>query len=261
MLRLIGTLLVWLGVVVGSAAVLTIYQPKVTTQDSALVGLTLDRKKTIYVAPQSAPDSPEQIVYNRNDTVTPEMLENLRQAPNVSRVVVREFAWRAWTEWWIFLIGSAMMVCGAIFLRLHSRREIAKVADLDHQSEASPQSSVIAMRAALERLAHELPSLPDDSMRCDTIVTRLDVAQQSYVPNFVNGRAALIGKHGLAGYAGIMDRFATLERQINRAWSSAADGYFDESAACIAVALETLPEVEQRLGIPSRSKSTGESGS
>lgn len=258
MLRLIGTLLVWIGVVVGSAAVLTIYQPKITAPDRTLIGLTLDRKKTVYVAPEEAPDTPEQIVYDRNESVTAEMLANLRQSPNVSRVVVREFAWQAWTEWWIFLIGAGMMIGGAVCLRLHTHREIAEVAEFDHEHEASPQSSILAIRSVLERLANELPALPDDTLRCDTIVARLDVAQQSYVPNFINGRAALIGKHGLAGYASIMDRFAALERQINRAWSSAADGYFDESAACIATAMETLPEVEQRLGIPSLPKDTGD---
>ena len=255
MLRLIGILLVWGGVVVGSAAVLTIYQPKLTVSNQSLEGHTLDRKTTIYVTTEESPDVPQQVIYERNTKVTPEMLDQLRAAGH-ERIVVGEFAWRAWGEWWIFVLGTAMMIGGAVCMRLSARREIAAMTSIGDDHEASPISTIAAIRAILERLASELPTLPDDEMRCETVVTRLDQVQQSLVPSFANARNALIGKYGLAGYAGIMDRFASLERQINRAWSSAADRIYFESESCIALALEILPEVEQRLGIPPTSTAT-----
>lgn len=249
MLRLIGTLLVWGGVVVGSAAVLTIYQPKLTASNQSLEGHTLDRKVTIYVTTEESPDVPQQVVFERTTELKPEMLDQLREA-GLDRIVVGEFAWRAWGEWWIFALGTSMMIGGAVCMRLGARREIAAMTSIEDDHEASPISTIAAIRAILERLAGELPTLPDDEMRCETVVTRLDQVQQSLVPAFAGARNALIGKYGLAGYAGSMDRFASLERQINRAWSSAADRIYSESEGCIALALEILPEVEQRLGIP-----------
>lgn len=257
MLRLIGNLLVWVGVIVGSAAVLTIYQPKLTASDAALEGLTLDRSVTIYAKTDESPEVPEQIVLARDTVLDAQNLELLRSSSEET-IVVREFAWRAWRDWWMFGVGAAMMIVGAFCMRLSARREIAMMTDVDEEHEASPQATIIAIRGVLEKLAEELPALPDDQMRCDTVVSRLDQVQQSYIPTFITGRASLIGKHGLAGYANIMDRFAALERQVNRAWSSAADGYFDESAECIATALTTLPEVEQRLGIPPATNASGQ---
>lgn len=251
MLKLIGTLLVWAGVVIGSAAVLTIYQPKIDTPDALLQDLVLDRAYTLYVPDKEDPDSSVQIVYQEETQLDPQVLEDLRRGNTdkgkLERIVVNRFVLEAWSDWWKFAVGTVMMIAGAVCLRLHARREIAMMKDVESDHEASPQGTMVAIRGALEHLAEELPSLPDDRLRCDTIVARLDQVQQVHIPNFVAGRTTLIGKHGLAGFANIMDRFAALERQINRAWSSAADGYYNESAECIAQSLAILTEVEQRL--------------
>jgi hypothetical protein len=51
----------------------------------------------------------------------------------------------------------------------------------------------------------------------------------------------------MGGYAELMDRFAAGERQINRAWSAAADGYLDEATRCLSNVPAMLAEAEQKL--------------
>ena len=65
--------------------------------------------------------------------------------------------------------------------------------------------------------------------------------------DFIDARQALIGRHGLGGYAMIMDRFAAAERQINRARSAAADGVYDEAETCLKAAADRLRETSQTL--------------
>ena len=68
------------------------------------------------------------------------------------------------------------------------------------------------------------------------------------MPAFAAGRAELINRMGLAAYAQLMDRFAATERQINRAWSAAADGVEAEVNDCLATAAILLEETIERLG-------------
>ena len=51
----------------------------------------------------------------------------------------------------------------------------------------------------------------------------------------------------MGGYAELMDRFAGAERQINRAWSAAADGVLPESHRCLANVPEMMREAESKL--------------
>ncbi len=45
------------------------------------------------------------------------------------------------------------------------------------------------------------------------IAERLGEAQKTHIDAFVQGRAAIQGRLGLAGFAWVMDRFSTGERQ------------------------------------------------
>ena len=45
----------------------------------------------------------------------------------------------------------------------------------------------------------------------------------------------------------IMDRFAAAERQINRAWSAAADGVYAEAETCLTTAVDRLDETAKTL--------------
>ena len=57
-----------------------------------------------------------------------------------------------------------------------------------------------------------------------------------------------IGSLGLAGYARMMERFASGERAINRAWSAAADGFTSELESDLARAEEALADAAGKMG-------------
>ena len=69
----------------------------------------------------------------------------------------------------------------------------------------------------------------------------------AHVPPFIAARPALVARLGLGGYAQLMDHFAAAERQLNRAWSAAADGYATDAVECLDNASTLLGEAEQRM--------------
>ena len=64
---------------------------------------------------------------------------------------------------------------------------------------------------------------------------------------FVEARSPLIAQLGLAGFAEVMDRWAAAERQINRAWSAAADGVYEEVVDCLTLSQTHLEEALNEL--------------
>ncbi|NIP97176.1 MAG: hypothetical protein GWO24_28580, partial [Akkermansiaceae bacterium] len=65
------------------------------------------------------------------------------------------------------------------------------------------------------------------------VVASLDELMGTELDAFVDSRSQLINRLGMSGYARLMDRFAAAERQLNRAWSAAADRVLDESVECL----------------------------
>ncbi|MGF1581679.1 MAG: hypothetical protein ACFCD0_20310 [Gemmataceae bacterium] len=79
------------------------------------------------------------------------------------------------------------------------------------------------------------------------ILDRLEDAQKLEVAGFIESRTEFIQQFGLGRYAEVMDRFAACERQINRSWSAAADGVYEESLVCLDAAIELVQETQERL--------------
>jgi hypothetical protein len=95
---------------------------------------------------------------------------------------------------------------------------------------------------------HRLVLSPEDlDDRLKLILALLTEAQRTHLAAFVEARPLLIARHGLVGFAEIMDRFAACERQVNRAWSAAADNVYEESVECLDLGAELLEETINRL--------------
>jgi hypothetical protein len=123
-------------------------------------------------------------------------------------------------------------------------------------AEAVHLETFLRTRAVLaERLgASDLADLPHLLLlpealqdRLALILERLGEAQKTHMPAFVEARPILIARLGLGGFAELMDRYAAAERQINRAWSAAADGVPAEAAQCLELASVFLDEALDRL--------------
>ncbi|MCW5757582.1 MAG: hypothetical protein KIT54_10135 [Phycisphaeraceae bacterium] len=246
-MKLAGFLIIAMGLVLGVASVPTAYVPSLSLPDEALVGLTLN-------APAGEVRSEELKIWQKGqpiattDTVlTAELLATLRDA-GVGRVKVKEFSLARWSGVWLFLLACAMLLGGATLVRLDMRRQLAKARDrADGGGQGSPQAALAAIADAVESLRRDLPHMTTDHDRNHAIIERLGEAQSTHVPAFADARALLVGRLGLSGYAELMDHFAGMERQINRAWSAAADGVYEEAADCLERAWAMLGPTKAAL--------------
>jgi hypothetical protein len=244
-MKLIASLIIGVSLVFGLVGTYTAYLPPLTLPDTTLVGLELNGPAGV------DPDDPTERtpLAKRGDTVTAELLAVLR-AQNVTRINVKEFALGRWTGWPLFLLGSIGMVVGAMMLRQYNQRTIllqtGPVGAAAAGSPAMTEASFEAIRRGVEQLRRELPGLQsNDKLRA--ILEIFGEAQRTHIPAFVAARPALTVRLGLAGYAQLMDSFAAAERQLNRAWSAAADGVLDEALDCVENAHELLAEAEAKL--------------
>ena len=95
--------------------------------------------------------------------------------------------------------------------------------------------------ASVEPLDYHRPAVDQ------LIVDRIGALQKTLLPAFIDARARIVSIGGMAGYARLMDVYAAAERQLNRAWSAAADGHEIEAVASLERAVALLDESANRL--------------
>lgn len=249
-LKYIGFLLITIGLVLGVASVPTAYLPPLSLPDEGLIGLTLAAPAG-EVRTEGMPEHVvgDPIVRPMTDgqptKVTAELLTTLRDA-GVERIKVKEFALGRWSELWLFALACALLLGGAFLVRTDMKRRLAAAeAAAESNTTSSPEAALAAIVDAIESLRRDLPHMTTEHDRLAAFIDRLGEAQSTHVPAFVDARPLLISRLGLSGFAELMDRFAAMERQINRAWSAAADGVEEEALDCLerasALAAETRP--------------------
>ncbi len=243
-MRLVANLLLVAGLILGVVGAVTAYLPPLSLADDRLIGLTLNSPagsrtdeagKAVPIAPKDA-------------TLTTIMLSELRGA-GVSRVRVKEFSISRWPAWWMFVLGCAGLAMGAIAVRRETRRAIAEAGAGQAARGGGPEAALASLAAQVEALRRDLPSLPGARARQQAILDRVSHAQQTAIADFVAARPILLARLGMAGFARLMDAFAAAERQINRAWSAAADEVETEADASLARAADLLAEAQRRLAV------------
>lgn len=250
-MKVLGLLIITAALVLGVAVAPTAYLARLDLPDETLVGLTLNAPAGSQEpeTPSADPTAPGEPIATPNTQLTPELLTVLR-ADNVERVRVKEFAFDRWSGRWWFLLAVLGLLIGATFVRMDARKRLAASRDAaPSEDTGSPHASLAAIIEAIDSLRRDMPHMTTAHDREAAIIDRLGEAQSTHVPAFVDSRERIISARGLAGYAAIMDRFAAMERQINRAWSAAADGVEDEAADCLerasALAQETRAVLEK----------------
>jgi hypothetical protein len=184
------------------------------------------------------------------DLLIPQLVELLIDN-DVTYVKTSSFSFRRWPHSWMFalacigLLGGAWLVRYAQKLDLQASEAAAEGASVENATDA---------RTVFARLSGRLNALGDDLARATTedekleaIVRRIGFIQRDDVPAFVADRPALVNRLGLGGYAELMDNFAAMERQLNRAWSAAADGHLPESETCLRNAQPMVVETLRKL--------------
>ncbi len=240
-MKLIGFLIIAAGLVLGLAAATTAYLPRLDLPDEQLVGLTLNGPAGEVRPEGMPPHETGEPMATSGAELTAELLAELRDA-GVDRVQVKEFSLARWSGKWFFLLAALGLLAGATLVRLDMRRRLAaSQLETDRAPGAgpatptttTPEATLAAITDAINSLRRDLPHMTTAHDREAAIIERLGEVQAVHVPAFVDGRERLVSKHGMSGYAAIMDRFAAMERQINRAWSAAADAVDEESIDCI----------------------------
>lgn len=245
-MKILGFLIITAALVLGVAVAPTAYVPPLDLPDEQLVGLTLNSS-----AGEATPDEPPadpaaagEPIATANTELTADLLAGLR-ANGVERVRVKEFAFDRWTGRWWFLLAVVGLLAGAALVRMDMRQRLAASREGEGLTTGtnSPEASLAAIIEAIESLRRDLPHMTTEHDREAAIIERLGEVQAVHLPAFVDARERIVSARGLAGYAAVMDRFAAMERQINRAWSAAADAVDEEAQDCIerasALAVET----------------------
>lgn len=250
-MKLLAAILITAGLVLGTVSATTAYVPRIETIDAA-DALTLAAPAGLDPADATQPlvdpgtaDAPV--------ILTEKLLARLAAA-GVKRVRVKEFAFGRWDHAWLFLVASIGLIAGAFLIRQSARGEVAASLHDETHPEESPEHALKMAIEAVDRLLDELPGLASDTGRTRRIVASLDELHGTHMEAFVEQRPLLIGRLGAGGYAQLMDRFAAAERQLNRAWSAAADHVLEESMHCLGEGAARLEETQQRLLAPHRAR-------
>lgn len=183
------------------------------------------------------------------DRLTPELVALLTES-GVTYAKVTEFSLTRWPHAWLFALSCLGLLAGAWMVR-RARRLALAAADaaapsaMEHATDAPTVFARLSGR--LNTLARELELATDDHARLAAIVHHIGLIQRDDVPAFVADRPALVNRLSLAGYAELMDSFAAMERQLNRAWSAAADAYLEEAQDCLRNAQPLVVETLRRM--------------
>lgn len=240
-MKLLAFLLISSSLVLGLIGAMTAYAPPLTMPDDRLVGLTLNAP----AGRKPSADGRRDPIATKGATVDPALLAALRDSGE-TRVKVKEFALARWTGLPWFALGCVGLATGAWLARREARRALLAAGAGARATESSPEATFAAIRRVVDELRSD-PAPPAERAAAQRrILDALTPVQESLVPAFVATRDLLIARLGMGGYARLMDRFAAAERQINRAWSAAADGYLEEARERLELAAGLLGEAHER---------------
>lgn len=284
-MKLIGNLLMIVGLIAGCLAAATAYSARTSLSNERLIGLTMSadagaRQLTAAELAQldaqyEAGEITAERFIVRREALAPivparvdgaqrvideQTLEKLRVAPGAEAgesagvdmpefVKVKEFGLLRWPFWWMFMASAGGLGAGALMVRTATKRALraSVLSQPGGKAVGSPTALLEEVRRTVSGLLNEMPAMPSEEARLEAIVERLGAVQRNELAAFAEARQALIARLSMSGFAGLMDRFATAERRLNRAWSAAADGVFEEAFVSLQSSVAPLEEAIERL--------------
>ncbi|HUG13206.1 MAG TPA: hypothetical protein VMM36_19470 [Opitutaceae bacterium] len=237
-------LLLALSLAAGTIACMTAYSPRLAAVESAVaageeIELGAPSGKSVNAAGETMP------IATAGARLTPEIVATLRAA-GVERVRVQQFSFARWSHAWMFAAAAAGLAIGAVLVRREIRA--SREASLNESgSSQSPVAALTGMRDTLRKLDSEMPALREASRGMKRVTDELGELQATHVDTILQSRDRIIAAGGLAGFATFMSAFSVMERQINRAWSAAADDVPDEAGDSIRRALLLVDDVLKAL--------------
>ena len=143
-------------------------------------------------------------------------------------------------EWQWFVPAAVVMFAGVVLLRMSASRDAA--------GDDEVAADVGVAERSLAEIGDELAKpRSEDPQAVFDVADWIDGRLIEPITQFVNAREAIGRRYGLDTYGAIMDRFARGERNVNRAWCAAADGYVDEVRECLARATTEFAAAREEL--------------
>ncbi len=240
-MKLAAFLLITISLCVGVIGGITAYLPPLSLPDDRLTGLTLNAPAGNSSADLRAPLP----IATKGAALSPELLAALRGA-GVERVKVKEFSFGRWPEWWMFALGCAGLGAGAFMVRT-MRQTATPTPGAGGDARPSPERALEALQTEVDALRARVRDTGTEAERLALMLSEIARMQQSHIAAFIGARPELTARLGMGAYARLMDAFASAERQINRAWSAAADEVEAEAIVCLDDASDLLRESRARL--------------
>lgn len=242
-MRVFAFILITLSLVAGCIAAITAYVPELERAGGGILTLNAE-------AGRSAEDPGRPLISPRDQDdpilLTDTLVTRLAEA-GVQRVRVREFSFGRWQHAWLFVVSCLGMLAGGLIIRRLDRRSLqARLAAEVHETE-TPEYAVRTVRAELQAIAASYPARTSDETFREEVTRRIDHVHATHLAAFIDARQELIARFGIAGFARVMDRFAAAERQVNRAWSAAADDEDEEMLRSLENGAALFSDVEERL--------------
>lgn len=244
-MKLLASLLIVVSLTLGLIATVTAYAPAVDslTADDLPLTLTTDIGKQT-----EADDAPP--LYESGTEVTEEILADLQaKSDDIPYIRVREFAFHRWGMRWWLIASAAGLLVGSLLLRFAAKAETLQPTAVTAEPAGSPpdllKGALDRVRALRAEVGQTTPGQTTEVLH--RIGDELDAVRRENLEPFVIARNKLIAQYGMGGFAQIMDRFAASERQLNRAWSAAADHVLHESLDSLAQGEVLLEETIRRL--------------
>lgn len=251
-MKLLATISIWFFLALAALSAITAYAPPVERIDAA-DALTL-RAPAGKVETGELGDDGKPIVEPVLDAVEddqPRMLDEedlaALQAASVDRVWVKEFDFGRWDLSWLFGLSLVGLFASSLAARVLSRRELSARVHATARPHETPGAALDRAIADVAAVRQEVAEQADAGKQRQVIIDRLTALQGTHLQLIVDAQGRLVNELGMAGYAQFMDRFAAAERQLNRAWSAAADNVLEESLLSLDRGYNELLTARDRL--------------
>jgi len=234
-MKTLGQLVLWGSLAGGVLSAATAYLAPLSAPDEKLLGLTLAAPAGRIEKPDAAPLP----IARKDQQISAELLSELRSA-GVRNVRVKQFGIGRWRGKWFFLLSLVGLAVGGTLVRFSNMS--GRPRQGEKTSADSPEHLLQKIQSTVEHLRSTVADMSQPGAGMEQIRHEITQLQQTHMAAFVEARPVLVARLGLAGYARLMDSYAAAERQINRAWSAAADNAHEEAAACLDEASALLQE-------------------
>lgn len=252
-MKLLAAILVWVFLALAALSAITAYAPpvdRVDAADAVTLRAPAGRIETGELDEDGMPVA--RPVLDVLEGEQPRVLDDediaALEAAQVDRVWVKDFEFARWDLSWLFGLSVVGLLASSLAVRALGRRELSARVHATAGADETPIASLDRAIAEIAALRREVAEATAAEKQRELIIDRLGALQRTHLQAIVDAQGRLVSELGMTGYAQFMDRFAAAERQLNRAWSAAADNVLEEARLSLDRGYNELLAAREHLG-------------